>query len=291
MLIDKAVGFLPQGLRQGFENIPRDELIKAEELRLRAGQSASLSVNSREIPVGEGFVTQSELETVLERATDASVHTVQSSIAQGYLNIEGGIRIGLCGTAVICDNKISGIRELSSLAIRIPHECKGCAENELMSILEDGLSDILIISPPGGGKTTCLREYIRVLSDMGNRVSVADERGELAAVKNGVPQFDIGRHSDVLSGGKKADMAMMMLKCMSPQIIAMDEISSIEDMEAVYAVSGCGVKVLATAHAGSIDELYSHKAYRDILKSSIFKYCLVIENKNGVRSYCAERLA
>ena len=164
------------------------------------------------------------------------------------------------------------------------------ADSLLDFVLENGLTDILIISPPGGGKTTCLREFIRQISDMGYRVSVADERGEICAVVNGEPQFDTGTHCDIICDAPKAKAAMMLIKAMNPELLAMDEISSREDIAAVYEASGCGVHILATAHAASTDDLYRRRIYRELMETDIFRYCLVIENRHGVRSYSIEEL-
>ena len=149
---------------------------------------------------------------------------------------------------------------------------------------------VLILSPPGYGKTTFLRECIRQLSDSGKRVSVADERGELAAVHRGVPQFDLGKASDIMSGVPKAQAVMMLLRAMNPQIIAMDEISSPEDVEAAETASGCGVRLIATAHAADKSELYRRPVYKRLLELGVFKNTVVIENRCGRRSYSYEEL-
>lgn len=150
--------------------------------------------------------------------------------------------------------------------------------------------NVLIISPPGGGKTTFLRECIRVISSSGVRVAVCDERGELAAVFRGVPQFDIGPMSDVMSDIPKSEAALMLLRSMNPQVIAMDEISSPEDCRAAASAVGCGVRVIATAHAASVSDLKRRNVYRFLLAQDVFNNIVVIENNAGVRSYRLETL-
>ena len=238
----------------------------------------------------EHIVTVSDLESVLECATGASVHAVETSMANGYINVDGGIRLGICGKAIMRAGTVCGIRDLSSLSLRIPKEIRGVAANELRLMNRNGLTDILIASPPGCGKTTCLREFVRVISDSGKRVSVADERGEIAAVSDGVAQFDVGRHTDVISDAPKAKAAMMLIRAMNPDVLAMDEVSSSEDMQSVFEASGCGVHLLATAHARDAKDLYSRKLYRRLMQMRIFKYCLFIENSGGNRSYRIEEL-
>lgn len=284
---EKALGLLPRRLLTECSDIPSSE---AEEFRLRAGRRATLLIGGTETPISSVPVDTSDIDSVIERATNASVHTAQSSIAKGFINCSGGIRIGLCGTGIIDKDKVTGMRGISSLAIRIPHEIRGCGQAAIDKVKADTVGSILILSPPGYGKTTFLRECIRQLSDSGKRVSVADERGELAAVHRGVPQFDLGKASDIMSDVPKAQAVMMLLRAMNPQIIAMDEISSPEDVEAAETASGCGVRLIATAHAADKSELYRRPVYKRLLELGVFKNTVVIENRCGRRSYSYEEL-
>lgn len=284
---EQALGLLPRRLLTECSDIPSSE---AEEFRLRAGRRATLLIGGTETPISSVPVDTSDIDSVIERATNASVHTAQSSIAKGFINCSGGIRIGLCGTGIIDKDKVTGMRGISSLAIRIPHEIRGCGQAAIDKVKADTVGSVLILSPPGYGKTTFLRECIRQLSDSGKRVSVADERGELAAVHRGVPQFDLGKASDIMSDVPKAQAVMMLLRAMNPQIIAMDEISSPEDVEAAETASGCGVRLIATAHAADKSELYRRPVYRRLLELGVFKNTVVIENRCGRRSYSYEEL-
>ena len=205
---EKALGLLPRRLLTECSDIPSSE---AEEFRLRAGRRATLLIGGTETPISSVPVDTSDIDSVIERATNASVHTAQSSIAKGFINCSGGIRIGLCGTGIIDKDKVTGMRGISSLAIRIPHEIRGCGQAAIDKVKADTVGSVLILSPPGYGKTTFLRECIRQLSDSGKRVSVADERGELAAVHRGVPQFDLGKASDIMSDVPEAQAVMMLL--------------------------------------------------------------------------------
>ena len=286
-----AAALLPVRLNSEILVMPDELKESVEEIRLRVGQAVTVLVHGSEyILAPEKQLSAYDLENVLECASGASVHSVENELSNGFINVGGGIRLGVCGTAVMRSGAVGGMRELSSLSIRIPKEIHDCAQKELKQMLRDGLTDILIISPPGGGKTTCLREYIRRISDMGHRVSVADERGEICAIVNGKPQFDMGSHCDVICDAPKAKAAMMMIRAMNPELLAMDEISSREDIAAVFEASGCGVHILATAHAASVDDLYRRRVYRELMEADVFRYCLIIENKEGVRSYSIEEL-
>lgn len=286
-----AVALLPKKLCSKILNLPADITDKCEEIRLRAGRPMSLLYDGCEHEeIRDSIISLDDIEAVIEKATDASIHSVESNISKGYLSTKGGIRIGLCGEGFYKDKGIYGIRDFSSLSIRIPHEISDCGTDKLNKIMENGLCDLIIISPPGAGKTSCLREYVRLISDSGYRVSLIDERNELSGTVNGIAQFEVGRHTDILLNIPKPDAVMMMLRSMNPQLVAMDEISSAEDIKAVEEISGCGVKILATAHAAGISDLRVRPIYKRLFDMDIFKYAIVIESKNGIRSYKLEVL-
>lgn len=147
-------------------------------------------------------VTVRDLDSLLEAATRASAHTALESVAAGFVTVRGGCRVGLCGTVSESEGRILTIRRLSSAVIRIPREVKGCAGGIYPALTDGGFRDALIISPPGAGKTTLLRELVRMLSST-YRVGLLDERGEVAGVWEGVPLFDVGPQTDVLTGADK----------------------------------------------------------------------------------------
>ena len=181
--LDGAVLLLPPDMRQF-----ADRLAGAEEIRLRTGLPPTMvSRGAEKVIDGCRAINPSDLDGVLERATGASVHSAQSSIKNGYVAVRGGIRLGLCGSVIIKGDKPDGMRKLSSASIRIPRQARGCCDGIYPRLTAGGFQNTLILSPPGGGKTTCLRELVRMLSSGGNRVSLCDDRGEIAAVWNGEP--------------------------------------------------------------------------------------------------------
>lgn len=286
-----AAALLPMSLYRQMINLPAEITESCEEIRLRTGYPLSLLYNGAEhYTSADRVISTDDIESVLEKATDASIHSAEESISNGYLSAKGGIRIGICGTCFVKENGLNGMREFSSLAIRIPHEVHSCGTDKLHQAMSDGLNDILIISPPGAGKTSCLREYVRLISNGGSRVSLIDERGELSGMVNGRPQFDVGNHTDILFNLPKSDAAIMMLRAMNPQLVAMDEISSAADVRVVEEIAGCGVKLLATAHAGGIEDLNKRPIYRDLLGMKIFRYAIIINNDRGSRTYTLEEL-
>ena len=227
----QVAGLLPTRLRAALERLPQQEQAEIEELRLRAGQAitAVVPAGERTVPGAEEPVRPEELSLVLEVATRASAHTALERVQNGFVTVRGGHRIGLCGTAVIRDGTVHNLRCLSSLCIRVARAVPGVSAPVLGAVrVERGLVSTLILSPPGGGKTTLLRDLIRAISDGEGgpplRVGVADERSELAALWEGVPQLEVGRHTDVLEGCPKAAALMMLLRGMDPQVLAVDEI-------------------------------------------------------------------
>jgi stage III sporulation protein AA len=231
-----------------------------------------LTLEEREIPVTEGL-----LQTLLDRATGFSPYAMKLEETGLYLPLENGCRMGLCGEAVIREGKLWGLRQVSSIAIRLAREHRGIASEAARWLTETGYpQSALIVSPPGGGKTTFLRDLVRCLSEQGVRVSVADERRELGSVRDGVPTLDLGPTTDILSGCPKAEAIPLLLRVMNPQVIALDEIAGQAELEAVAYCAFSGVAVLATAHGDGISSLLSRPLYRKLLESGAFSWCITL---------------
>lgn len=282
-----ALQLLP---RRYLEQRCRERISSAEELRMRIGQPLSMLLCGREYPMGSEPITADELLRTLEKATGASNHTVTPSLQGGFISYHG-LRIGVCGSVVSCGGEHKGFRHFSSLAVRIPRECRGICDGVFRQLRQGESGNLLILSTPGGGKTTALRELIRLFSEAGERIALVDERMEIAAAENGVPQFALGPHCDVLSGMPKAAGAMMLLRTMNPQILAMDEITRPEDLDAVREIVGCGVKLIATAHAASYEDLERRPIYRRLLEERVFSDFVLIKTDGRQRSYSLRREA
>lgn len=190
-----------------------------------------------------------------------------ATVAKGYLTARGGHRIGLCGEAVIKNGVMTGIREVISINIRVARDLPGIADGIRIR------DSVLIVGAPGSGKTTLLRDLIRRISNGGSHVSVVDERGEL------FPQgaFNLGRCTDVLTGCSKQEGIDSVLRSMGPSWIAVDEITEAGDCEALLHAGWCGVRLLATAHAGSLQDLRSREVYRPLMSSRLFPTVVVLK--------------
>lgn len=271
----------PQAVQAALAGTPEAQI---EELRLRVGQRPSVLYAGVEqaLPVRD-TLSQAELQQILLNASAQSQYAVQEQLRSGYLSLPGGYRLGVCGSAVVQNGCMTGLREVSSLALRVPHAIRHPPQTLLPYLQES----CLLAGAPGSGKTTLLRSCIRTLSETGQRVAVVDERLELAGAVHGVPQFDLGPCTDVLSGCPKGEGMLMLLRSMNPQWLAVDEITQPEDLAAIRQAGGCGVKLLATLHAGSAEELKNKPLCRELFSTGIFRLVLYLD-KN--RAFHAERI-
>ena len=232
--------------------------------------------------------SKEDLDVLFNHICNYSPYAYESQLKQGFLTVAGGHRVGVCGQVVLQDGKISLMKQVQFLHVRIVHEIPGVGNAILPYLFDHGkFLNTLIISSPGVGKTTMLRDLAKSLSD-GNRyadgkqICIVDERSELAGCYMGVPQNHVGKRTDVLDACPKAEGMMMAIRSMGPEIIVVDELGLQRDYVAVEKASVCGINILASVHGDSLDEIYSEKnAFSEIIKKVFCRLVLLRWEKDA----------
>lgn len=268
---------------------------KLYEIRLRAGRPMFLIYDG-----GECFlrtrgrepylVTREDLKETLEYVSGYSLYAYEDELRQGYMSVQGGHRVGVTGKVILDGDRIRGMKYISCINLRLAHEIRGCADPVMEHIRkENWTAHTLLISPPRCGKTTLLRDMIRQLSNgygkvPGVTVGVVDERSELAGCYQGIPQNDLGIRTDVLDGCPKAHGMQMLIRSMSPSVVAVDELGREEDFKAVESVIYSGCKLIATAHGESLEEIFSTSFFGRLRKMKVFERYILLgkEQRAGI---------
>lgn len=228
------------------------------------------------------LVTREDLKETLEYVSGYSLYAYEDEIRQGYMSVQGGHRVGVTGKVILDGDQIRGMKYISCINLRLAHEIRGCADPVMGYIRkENWTAHTLLISPPRCGKTTLLRDMIRQLSNgfgkiSGVTVGVVDERSELAGCYQGIPQNDLGIRTDVLDGCPKAHGMQMLIRSMSPSVVAVDELGREEDFKAVESVIYSGCKLIATAHGASLEEIFSTPFFGRLRKMKVFERYILL---------------
>ena len=256
-----------------------------EEIRLRTNRPLSLKIG-QDIIMLDYMVNQQEVLQAFEKVCENSVYSYKRQICEGYITIRGGNRVGIVGSAVIENGQVININYISSLNFRIARQKIGCSNNVIENLIKPTTNSIyntLIISPPGCGKTTLLRDIVRNISNgisslkfKGLTVGVVDERGEIAAMYKGIPQNDVGTRTDIIDNMPKAEAMRILVRSMSPNVIACDEIGSMEDINAIDYAMCSGVKGIFTAHGKALEEVSKNPELSKLLNKNIFERIILL---------------
>ena len=276
---DEILRYFPNKIYQIFFNLfsENDKIVnEIQEIRMRANRPILLRLNNRDL-ILQYNISQSEILQILERLCENSIYAYKNQICEGFITIKGGHRVGLTGSCVIENGKITNIKYISSLNFRIAKEIINCSTRVLREIIDmenKSIYNTIIVAPPGKGKTTVLRDVIRRLSNgieeinfKGKSCGVVDERGEIAAMYKGIPQNDIGIRTDIIENVSKNDGIHILVRTMSPEIIACDEIGSKEDVDAIHYALYSGVKGIFTMHGKNVEDIKNNKQIYELMES------------------------
>lgn len=295
---EEILHIFPDFMRPRWEKVA-ERAERLQEIRMRIGQPVTVLMNNKEKFLSEcGELTdeisyavcsdEKELEAILAHICHYSIYAFADEIRQGFMTIRGGHRIGLSGQVILEEGeRIRNIKYIRYLNIRIAHEVKGVSDKALPFLYYRGeVFNTLIISPPGCGKTTMLRDLVRNVSSgtiygKGRNVGLVDERSEIAGSYLGIPQNDIGIRTDVMDACPKREGMMMLIRSMAPDILAVDELGNAEDVEALHRAIQCGCKMLATIHGFSLEEVGRKRYMRAVMEERLFDRYLLLGKRDN----------
>lgn len=300
--LEIVLEYLPFSLKQYIheflvkrEPIPNDTNNHIEEIRLRNNKPLALKFEQGTL-ITDYNVSQQDVLQSFEKICESSVYSYRKQICDGYITIKGGNRVGIVGSAVVDNGQVININYISSLNFRIASQRIGCSNRIIEDIIDNKNNDIyntLIVSPPGCGKTTLLRDIVRNISNgikvigfAGKTVGVVDERGEIASMYRGVPQNDVGIRTDVIDNMPKPEAMRILVRSMAPDVIACDEIGSIEDIKAIDYAMCSGVKGIFTAHGKNLDEINKNPELSKLLNKKIFERIILLNSKKKGETEC-----
>lgn len=298
MLKSAISNLLGNNLRRIYEKAGFNESY-LQEIRLRINQPFLVIYKGKEWILNcdgkrtdlleSGYQVQaSDLSETLSYVSDYSVYAFEEELSKGYLTVEGGHRVGVAGKVITQGNSVKGMKYISYINIRIAHQLKGCGDHILPYIVyQNQVFHTLIISAPCCGKTTILRDLIRLISTgtsyfNGCSVGVVDERSEIGGSYMGIPQNDLGPRTDILDCCPKADGMMLLIRSMAPAVLAVDEIGCYEDIHAIEAVIHCGCKLLATVHGTSLDDICKKPLFERMMQEKVFERYVILHSRDKI---------
>lgn len=266
----------PQIIKDRLEKQIANRWDELQEIRLRLSRPVELNFNRDTEWVRSAELNREDCQYVMNQLSEFSLYRIEDELRQGYITIRGGHRVGLAGTAITRSGSIHALRDISFFNIRVAKEKKGAASGLMPYLAKQDYCHTLLVGPPKTGKTTIIRDLARTISEgwrhiPPKKVAVIDERSEIAATFNGLPQHDIGKRTDVLNACPKAEGMIMMIRSMSPDILIADEMGSQQDVQAILDAAHAGMKVITSIHASSIDDLKKRPSLDPLWERQFFE--------------------
>lgn len=289
---EEIIFAVSENIKQVLNKLPEETFDICEEFRIRAERPLSVKVRGRYFYITkrggvterpeEGFCPDMrDISSTMEILSGYSLYAFSEEIRKGFVTINGGHRVGISGSAVTSKGEVIDIRRITSLNIRVSHQIYGCADG-IFPVVKG--KNAIIISPPGCGKTTLLRDLIRLLSNSGINISVVDERSEIGGGFNGTARNDCGINTDILDGCPKQKGMEMMLRSMGPQYIAVDEIGGEEDSRIIEEIINCGVNVICTAHGRTEKDVLERKAMKFLAEKKAFDIYIFLHGVGQIKN-------
>ena len=268
---EKIIRKLPKVIQDSIRVLPDNVIDEFEEIRIKADSDTFINGGGREINLHDRrSVTPEVLDELVSRLLDYSYYAYEDELSKGYITIEGGHRVGICGRVTLNEGKVHMIKDVSSVNIRRSRQIIGASDKIINAVCSGSVRNTLIISPPKCGKTTILRDLARSLSNRGYRIGICDERSEIAGCYNGISSYDLGSRTDILDGCPKSEGILMLIRAMSPDVIITDEIGREEDVRAIEAALCAGVKTITTIHGSTFEDVVD-SAVGSLIKNHVFE--------------------
>lgn len=251
------------------------------EVRLRVGRAAELVSAERSLQEGEPM-EEKAIRKIAAGMLEHSLYAWEEELCRGFFSLPGGCRVGVSGRYAARDGQMRELVHIQALCVRVPREIPGCAKEIAAAALQGPRPrGVLLVSRPGMGKTTCLRDLVRRVSEAGWHVGLVDERGELAAMRGATPTLNVGPRTDVMDACPKDQAIPRLVRSMSPDVIAVDELGSAGDGEAVLEAMRCGVTVMATAHASGFSQARRRACLGALMDAGAFPVRALLDGAPG----------
>ena len=286
MKYEEISKILPIGINNLVNKYLNDDVI--QEIRIKVGRPLMLNLSYGE-KILEYNTNIEDLKFIMAKISNYSLYAFEEEIKQGYITLKGGHRIGLAGECVISKGEVRTIKNITSLNIRISREVIGSSDKIMKLITNNNrVYNTLIVSPPKCGKTTILRDIARNISNgiykfnlSGKKVTIVDERSEIAACYNGIPQMNVGIRTDILDNCLKKSGMIMAIRSLSPEVLVCDEIGTKGDLEALNMAFNCGVNIVVTVHGYDINDVYGRVVFKDLIDNCILERIILLSNRKG----------